>query len=155
MNMFREVNGGPGEASPTTASGAPIAAPVPKTVGTPSAEGRAEAMELFEEVNGGPGQPAPTTSSGAPIAKTEAAAPLPAPVPKTVGTPSPEGRAEAMELFEEVNGGPGQAAPPKTVGTPSPEGRAEAMELFEEVNGGPGQAAPPKTVGTPSPEGRA
>ncbi len=77
---------------------------------------------------------------------------------KTVGTPSAEGSAMAMKLFEEVNGGPDgsqpQAAPvaasaPKTVGTPSPEGRAMANELFREVNGGPGQAAPTTSSGEP------
>jgi hypothetical protein len=67
---------------------------------------------------------------------------------KTVGAPSAEGSAMAMQMFEEVNGGPGQAAP-KTVGTPSPEGRAMADQLFREVNGGPGQAAPTTTSGAP------
>ncbi len=176
--LFREVNGGPGEASPTTPSGAPVAAP---TVGHPSAEGKAEAMKLFREVNGGPGEAAPTTASGAATnAQTDApiatdAAPRPAGgAAPPVGTPSAEGKAEAMKLFREVNGGPGEAspttasgAPAKTVGTPSAAGSAEAMKLFREVNGGPGEASPttpsgapvaaaaPKTVGTPSAEGSA
>ncbi|HEX4453267.1 MAG TPA: hypothetical protein VH143_20490 [Kofleriaceae bacterium] len=73
---------------------------------------------------------------------------------KTVGTPSAEGSAMAMKLFEEVNGPPAQAAPaaaaaPKTVGAPSAEGSAMAMKLFEEVNGGPGQAAPTTPSGGP------
>ncbi|HEY1812826.1 MAG TPA: hypothetical protein VGG74_10800 [Kofleriaceae bacterium] len=201
MKMFEEVNGKPGEPSPTTPSGAPVAASVagtppaaatapavatsaaPKTVGTPRPEGKAEAMKLFEEVNGKPGEPSPTTPSGAPVASAQTSAAVASSAPKTVGTPSPEGKAEAMKLFEEVNGKPGEASPttpsgapiagaetsaalpaaaaataPKTVGTPSPEGKAEAMKLFAEVNGGPGQPAPataPKTVGTPSPEGKA
>jgi hypothetical protein len=104
----------------------------------PSAEGRAEAMELFREVNGDPATATTPTSSNA------------------VGVPSAEGRAEAMELFREVNGEPASpdkariaaiaadaegsdTAPKKTVGVPSAEGRAEAMELFREVNGGPNQ----------------
>jgi hypothetical protein len=70
---------------------------------------------------------------------------------KTVGKPSAEGSAMAMQMFEEVNGPPSQAAvaAPKTVGTPSPEGRAMANELFREVNGGPGQAAPTTPSGAP------
>jgi hypothetical protein len=69
---------------------------------------------------------------------------------KTVGTPSAEGSAMAMQMFEEVNGGPNaQAAAPKTVGTPSPEGRAMADQLFREVNGGPNQAAPTSASGGP------
>ena len=111
-----------------------------KTVGTPSPEGKAMAMQMFEEVNGPPGQPAPAAAASA---------------PKTVGTVSPEDRAEVMQMFEEVNGPPGQPAPaaaasaPKTVGTPSPEGRAMAMELFEEVNGGPGEESPTTENGAP------
>src|SRR5262249_50023412 len=114
-----------------------------KTVGVPSAEGRAEVMAMFEEVNGPPGQPAPAPAP-APAATASA--------PQTVGTVSPEDRAEVMQMFEEVNGPPDSAAAapaPKTVGTPSPEGRAMAMQMFEEVNGGPGEESPTTENGAP------
>ncbi|MGN6108689.1 MAG: hypothetical protein ACTHU0_26520 [Kofleriaceae bacterium] len=55
--------------------------------------------------------------------------------------PSAAGRAEAMELFREVNEEPGRGAPP------SAAGRAEAMDLFREANEAPGRGAPPSAAG--------
>src|SRR5262249_10478694 len=70
--------------------------------------------------------------------------PHPAYVDEGIGhAPSAEGRAEAMKLFEEVNG------PPTAGHAPSAEGSAEAMKMFEEVNG------PPTAGHAPSAENRA
>jgi hypothetical protein len=128
-------------------------------VGVPSAEGRAEAMQLFREANA-------DDDNKARIAAIAADAEG-GPAPKTTGVPSAEGRAEAMQLFREVNGDPAKAgAASAAIGVPSPEGRAEAMELFREVNADDDKKAriaaiaadaegtAPKT-GVPSPEGRA
>ncbi|MBV8760755.1 MAG: hypothetical protein JO257_25910, partial [Deltaproteobacteria bacterium] len=212
MELFREVNGGPGQAAPDAKApsakdkanaarlapeldgGAPAAgasANAPATANgvghAPSEKNRAEAMELFREVNGGPGEAAPDDvkanaarlapelDGGAPAVGASANAPAKA---NGVGhAPSEKNRAEAMELFREVNGGPGEAAPddvkanaarlapeldggapaagasanaPATANgvghAPSEKNRAEAMELFREVNGGPGEPAPDAKV---------
>ena len=139
MEMFREENGGPDEPSPEQKA---------KGIGKPpSAKDQAEVMEMFREVNGGPGEPAPGDKTPAEKARIAAIAqdldggePSPAekariaaiaedldggePAKKTVGVPSAAGRAEAMELFREENGGPSVGAAAAVNG---PDVRASAQ----------------------------
>ena len=118
-----------------------------KTVGTVSAEDRAEVMQMFQEVNGPPATGELSPQDRAALEDH----------PKT-GKVSDQDRAEVMQMFQEENGPPttGELSPQDRtqleghqVGTPSPEGRAEVMQMFEEVNGGPGQASPTNPDGSP------
>ena len=95
--MFREVNGGPGEKSPTTPSGAPVGKPAAEVATSPTATVPT------------PTTPAQPPQSAAPAAPSAA-----------VGHPSAEGSAMASEMFREVNGGPGQASPTTPSGAEKP-----------------------------------
>ncbi|HSN30350.1 MAG TPA: hypothetical protein VLT45_28875 [Kofleriaceae bacterium] len=207
MELVREVNGGPDDAK----AGAPKAGASTTNVGAATAvngpevrastqqahvapqfnditpeQQRANAARLAPELDGGSPAPADKARIAAIAEDLDGGEPSAADRKKGIGKPpSEKDRAEAMELFREVNGGPDEPSPEqkaKGIGKPpSAKDRAEAMELFREVNGGPGEPAPDvkaraaalapeldggadeakapgakkKTVGVPSAEGRA